>query len=239
MGTESDSMHLVYIDEVKFAPPQQKYYWLCGLAIPASAIKGVEDSLHVIADEYFASRILDPSTEFHARDIVHGKGPYNGKDLTGRIELIKKLTSVIEQNPSIGRIQIRLAPDRISRDDYQRIAFMFMVERLDQLMNARHSIGLLIADDDREFANENVRNLSKFKAGGTDFEYGQEISTVVDTVHHTRSHHSRLLQLADIYTYSVCLANGEPDRYPQRELVKHVRGLDPFLFPDKYKFWPP
>jgi hypothetical protein len=231
-------MHLAYIDEVKFAPPGQKYYWLCGLAVPEDAIKSVEQSLHLIADEYFHTHILDPSTEFHAVDIIHGKGPYNGRDLGSRVELIKQLANVVQKHPAIGRIQIRLDPARIGRDDYQRIAFMFMVERLDQLMNARKSIGLLIADDDREFASANVRSLSEFKASGTEFEFGQDISAVVDTVHHTHSHHSRLLQLADIYTYSVCLANNEPDPYPQRELVKHVRGLDPFLFPDKYKFWP-
>jgi hypothetical protein len=230
MTTEADSMHIVYIDEVKYAPPKQNFYWLCGLAIPASAIKGVENCLHLIADDYFDSHILEPSTEFHGSDIVHGKGPYKGKDLAGRLALMKKLTSVVEQNPTTGRIQVRLDPARITRSDYQRIASMFMVERLDQLMKVRHSIGLLIADDDREFANENVRNLSKFKAEGTDFQFGQEISAVVDTVHHTRSHHSRLLQL---------VAKSEPDRYPQQELVKHVCGLDPFLFPDKYKIWLP
>jgi len=180
-------MHLVYVDEVKFQPPEQQHHWLCGLAIPSDTIKSVEGSLDAIADDYFGSRILDPTTEFHATDIIHGKGPYNGRDMAGRLDLIKRLTSVVQEHPGIGRIQVRLDPARINRDDYQRIAFMFMVERVDQLMNARNSLGLLIADHDREFANENVRSLSAFKATGTDFQFGQDIARVVDTVHQTRT----------------------------------------------------
>lgn len=232
-------MHLVYIDEVKCQLPYQKYHWLCGLAIPSDTIKSVESALDAIADDYFASRALDRSTEFHAADIVHGKGPYSGRDLAGRLALIKKLACVVEEHPSIGRIQVRLDPELISRTDYQRIAFMFMVERVDQLMAARNSLGLLIVDHDREFSNENVRNLSAFKAFGTDFAFGQEVTHVVDTVHQTHSHHSRLLQLADVYTYAVCLSANSPTSYVKKTFVAHVRQLNPFLFPDKYKCWPP
>ena len=56
-------------------------------------------------------------------------------------------------------------------------------------------------------ASSRTRTLtsSAFKVTRTNFQFGQEITRVVDTVHHTHSHHSRLLQLADIYTYAVCL----------------------------------
>lgn len=232
-------MHLVYLDEVKFQLPDQPRHWLCGLAVPSEVIKSVEAAVDQIADEYFGTRVLDASTEFHAKEIIHGKGPYAGEDMAGRLELLKKLTSVIEQHPQIGRIQVCLDPSRINRDDHERIAFMFMVERVEQLMVARKSLGLLIADHDAEFVNENVRSLSTYKAAGTEFQFGQPILNVVDTVHHTHSRHSRLLQLADIYVYSICLARNRPDKYPKKELVEHIHTLDPFYFPDKYKFWPP
>ena len=79
-------MHLVYVDEVKFHPPEQQRHWLCALAIPSGTIKGVEGALDTIAADYFGSRLLDATTEFHAKDIIHGKGPYNGRDLKGRLE---------------------------------------------------------------------------------------------------------------------------------------------------------
>jgi hypothetical protein len=232
-------MHLVYIDEVKYDPPHQPRHWLCGLAIPADEIKSVEADLDSLADGYFGSRVLDKSTEFHAVDIVHGKGPYSGRDMAARLELLKSLSSIVEKHPQIGRIHVCLDPARMKRDDFEGIAFMFLVERVDQLMSARKSLGLLIADHDAEFASENVRSLSSFKAAGTEFQFGQSITNLVDTVHHTHSHHSRLLQLADLYVYSIALAFNKPDRFPKKEFVEHIRSLDPYLFPDKYKHWPP
>lgn len=35
-------MHLVYVDEVKYEPPVQPYYWLGGLGIPDRAIQSVD-----------------------------------------------------------------------------------------------------------------------------------------------------------------------------------------------------
>lgn len=232
-------MHLIYIDEVKFHPPVQPWYWLCGLAIPSDAIIAVEESLNSIAEEYFGTRVLDKQVEFHAVDIVNGKGPYKQRAIADRLALLKRLTSVVTGHPEIGRIQIRLEPGRISRDDYQRIAFMYFIERADQLLSTRKSIGMLIADHDREFITDNVKSLSAFRASGTDWQYGQEINRLIDTVHHTESHHSRLLQLADIYVYAVCASHRNPTDYIRGELVKHVRELDPFLFPTKFKYWPP
>src|SRR5690606_21603458 len=117
--------------------------------------------------------------------------------------------------------------------------FMYLVERVDQLMVSRKSLALLICDHDKEYVNENVRNLSTYKTTGTDFEFGQDIDHVVDTVHHTQSNHSRLLQLADVYVYlCAMLQNGGTD-YPRAEIIKHVKGLPNFAWPSKYKHWPP
>lgn len=232
-------MYLTYIDEVKYDPPTQPYYWLCGLAIPESSLKSVEAALSGLAESYFGTSILDKKTEFHAQEIIQGKGPYSGHAIGARLDLFKRIADVIDQHADIGRIQIRLNPSRITRDDYERIAFMYMVERLDQLMLARASIALLIADHDREFANANVRSLSAFKAEGTEFEFGQDISCVVDTVHHTQSHHSRLLQLADHYAYAICLSSNKPDKAPRKDAAEYVNALSNFTGPTKYKYWPP
>lgn len=231
-------MHLTYIDEVKYEDPRQPYYWLCALAIPGENVVSVEDSLNDIAEQYFGSVILDPTTEFHATKIVQGKGPFKGDKLAKRVQLFKDLVDAIDLHANIGRIKIRLDPSKMYSDDYQKLAFMFLVERVEMLMNRRLSKALLIADRDKEFVNTNVRNLSNYKAQGTSFELGHEIMNLVDTVHHTDSHHSRLIQLADIYTYSMCLLDKKHDKYPKSELTQYMRKLKNFRHPTKYKIWP-
>jgi len=116
---------------------------------------------------------------------------------------------------------------------------MYFVERVDGLMQRYRFKALLIADYEKDLVTMNVTNLSNFRVEGTDFEYGRAISRVVDTVHHTYSHHSRLIQLADVFTYGVCLAHGNNLRYPKDHLVRYMRGKRNFLFPSTYKFWPP
>lgn len=54
-------MHLVYIDEVKWHPSQDPYYWLCALAIKETDVLSVESSLNNIAARYFA--YIDPAHE--------------------------------------------------------------------------------------------------------------------------------------------------------------------------------
>ena len=230
-------MHLVYIDEVKHDPKAQQYYWLCGLAIPEEDIATIEASLDEIALDYFGSNEPTVSTEFHAVFIVQGKGPFKRKDTDGRIALFTRLASVIEAHPNIGRIVVRLDSQRISRPDLQTIAFMFFVERVDGLMKERNSKALLIVDHDAEFMNSNVKQLAKYRAGGTDFAFGREIDQVVDTVHHTHSHHSRLLQLADIFVYSKCLCSQDGLKYPRSNIVEALNKLE-YFYPSKYKYWP-
>ncbi len=231
-------MHLVYLDEVKFQEGQQPYYWLCGLAISDEKIMAVEAALAESAEAYFGSRILRPETEFHASYIVHGKGPYKGAALDERVALFERLVDIIDVN-DLGRIIVRLDPTRIARTDIEAIAFMYFVERVDGLMRRYRSKALLIADHEKDLVTMNVTNLSNFRVDGTDFEYGRKIAHVVDTVHHTHSHHSRLIQLADLFTYGVCLANKSELRYPKDHLVRYMREKQNLLFPSTYKFWPP
>jgi hypothetical protein len=232
-------LHLVYIDEVKCDGIQEHYYWQFALAIPEADVVSVENALNGLAKSYFGSAILSPETEFHGSPIVQGKGPFKGHPLDRRVDLFKKLVSVIESHPNIGRVVIRLDPQKMNRSDHQAIAFMFLVERVDDLMSARKSLALLIADHDKQFVNANVRSLSTFKAEGTDFQFGREIPNVVDTVHQTHSRHSRLLQLTDLYAYAMTMCQKNVETFPKNELTEYVNSLANFRFPSKYKYWPP
>ncbi len=231
-------VHLVYIDEVKYDPPSQPFYWLGALAFPETAVQGADRAMSAIANAYFSTEILDQVTEFHARDILHGKGPYKGRPLHNRVALYKQLIDVIDQTEGVGRIQVRIDPSKMVSASYKDKAFMFLVEKIDEYMQTQESLALLVADYDREIAGANVRSLSAYKARGTDYAFGRAITRVVDTIHHTVSRDSRLLQLADVYVYTLCMVVGECDAYPRSELAAHAKSKSHFLFPTKYKDWP-
>lgn len=224
---------------MKYQPPRERFYWLCALAIPEDNIPSIEHALSGIAQNYFGDDALSRGTEFHATHIVGGHGVYKGRPPEGRVELFKDLTNVIDAHPDVGRIEIRLDPSRMSRDDLHHIAFMFLVEKVNDLMHVRDSRALLIADHDQEMATPNVRSLAGFRKSGTDFAFGRAITHIVDTIHHTRSHESRLLQLADIYAFAMSLKAQESKAWRRVAIIEHINSLANFAWPTKFKNWPP
>ena len=66
-----------------------------------------------------------------------------------------------------------------------------------------------------------------------------ELTHLIDTVHFTDSHHSRMLQLADLYVWLLQLCtNPDPEAHPQKIVVCYVREKTDILSPNKYKVWP-
>lgn len=231
-------MHLVYVDEVKYQPPDQPYHWLCALAFPDRSIQSADSALSTIAMNYFGTPVLHSNNEFHAKEILQGKGPYKGRPMDTRVALYQSLLDTIDETADLGRIEIRIDPSKMVAATHTDKAFMFLVEKVDEYVKQQDSLALLIADEDKEIAGSNVASLSGYKARGTDYAFGRPITRVVDTIHHTRSHHSRLLQLADIYVYTLALVAGDCSTYPRSAIAAHARSKANLLFPTKYKNWP-
>lgn len=118
---------------------------------------------------------------------------------------------------------------------------MFLCERANNLVSAQKSLGLLIGDRESDSAADRyARTLSGYRARGTDFAFGQNIHNLVDSVHFTHSHLSRLLQLADVYTWILQFKNRNRKSSAQKhkEMMQVLRQLGVDLSPKKYKEWP-
>lgn len=231
-------MYLTYIDEVKYDRRIEKFYWLCGLAFPEESIKELEHSLSKISQDYFGTPILHTETEFHASHIVHGKSHYKGHKLSTRFELFKSLLDTLNNCQDLKKIEIRINPAKMIASDYQNKAFMFFVEKVNSLMGVLKSTALLISDHDKDMVSSNVTSLSTYKEQGTKYEFGSEINNIVDTIHHTHSHHSRLIQMADIYTYTMALRAKQSLNFPRKEILAYAKAETNLLNSDKYKYWP-
>lgn len=149
-----------------------------------------------------------------------------------------RLLDTIDETEGLARIEIRIDPSKMIASEFTDKAFMFLVEKVEELMIVERSLALLIADEDKETSVSNVTSLSNWKAQGTSYVFGRQIERVVDTIHHTKSHHSRPLQLADIYVYTLAMVAGNYVDYPRTKLVEHARKKENLLFPTKYKHWP-
>jgi len=233
-------MLVAYFDEVKHHPPAQTCYWLGCLVVTPESLWQLEGQVAELAKDAFGSGTLSRDTEFHAADIFHQKHNCREWNLAKRLDVLKRLISILGSRDDVGRIYVRLHPDRMVATDVEDKAFMFLVERVEGLLRARKSPGLLIGDRESEqISAVFAETLSRYRAGGTPYEFGTELTHLIDTVHFTASHHSRMLQLADLYVWvqQLCYV-GDLGKWPRRQVIEHARSMPHLLVPNRYKVWP-
>lgn len=231
-------MHLLYYDEVKFDPPIQPSYWLGGICVRDELIPEIEDQVGAIAERAFGSRLLTKDTEFHGIEICRGSGNFKGRDFEERLAFLEELLGILSSD-AVQRIRVRINPANIthSNDHPSEIAFMFFVECAESIFEANSDFGMLFGDYDEPIIGTSVATLSNFRKGGTRWARGKDIKRIIDTVHFAKSHHSRMIQLADIFLYcsQFCYQSNQA---PWRTAVEAKIKASNILSCTKQRDWP-
>lgn len=116
-----------------------------------------------------------------------------------------------------------------------------VVERVDRHRQAQKLPDMLIGDRENEtIAGKFAEELSRFRTDGTDYEFGTKLHRLLDTVHFSHSHQSRMLQLADLHTWLRQLREaGDQGRWHREQILNHISTINNCLSPSRYKEWPP
>lgn len=234
-------MQLIFFDEAKNDDDYPVYH-LGAVCIDEAHLCMIEERINSIAQKSFGTSILERDTEFHAAEIYHRKAHFKSWDDVGkRLDLLQDFIGILAL-PEVGLIDIQINCDKLyDSQSPEDIAFMFLCERSNQLMRTRKQMGMLIGDRDSDKAAARfATSLSTYRVNGTDFQYGQEITNLVDSVHFTQSHLSRFLQLADVYTWLKQFLHRNKSSTNDRHLslLKLCTGEGVDLGPSKYKEWP-
>jgi hypothetical protein len=229
--------YVTYFDEMKAMPAsQQNWYIVAGIAVPMREIGAIEEAVSVLSDKTFGTRDLTPATEFHASHIYHGKGPFKGMLPAKRLEILEALADIIASNGSVRRIYAAIDTSRLYEPKQApEFAFAHFCERV-QMMTGHKSTSILIGDRDDEQLSNMVRDFSQFRTRGTPWQYGIEIKSIVDSVHFTRSHHSRMMQLADSYVFIIGHWYGSKKGRMAESFTDALKRKD--LHAHRYKHWP-
>jgi hypothetical protein len=94
----------------------------------------------------------------------------------------------------------------------------------------------LIGDMDAQQASATIREFSQYRAKGTPWAYGIKISSIVDCVHFAHSHHSRMIQLADVYLFAATHRDSGRKGEMAEKLTVALKERD--IGPQRYKDWP-
>lgn len=231
-------MILFYYDEVKYHPPEQESFWLGGIGAKAEIVSELEDQVNLISQEAFGSKLLNKTNEFHGKEICRGKGLFKGKPEEFRLDILEKLLAIIGRE-DVFRVHIEIRPGNIthSTKPHDEIAFMYLTEQINSLLQENDTIGMMFGDYDEPAIGTSVASLSKFREGGTEWRRSKEIDRIIDTVHFAKSHHSRMIQLADIFLYCLQFFYGRNDA-PWRKRVADVITASKIYNCSKSRTWP-
>ena len=238
-------MHLIYFDEAKDDPDTQKHYWVSGIAVDAIHVKEIESKIAAISEEHFGTPCISRETEFHAADIFHRKHHFKQwNDQSKRVALIGELLQVLADK-RIKKLYIKISREyfksKFSAKKIDEWAFMLLCERANSLMGEVKEIGMLIGDrESSSLASRYADSLSNWRNSGTDYSLGRKISHLIDTVHFTESHSSRMLQLADIHTWcrQFYCHNRESSNSNHKLMLDQINLNPAALTPRKYKEYP-
>ena len=233
-------MLLTYFDEVKYQAGRQPYYWLGAIIVDAQCIFELEAKVNALADEAFGTKVMSRETEFHASDLFNANAHFKGWSLDRRLHFLKELITIFGNAKTMSKVYVRLDPEKMVSSEVEEIAFMFLVERVDGVLKSRRTPGMLIGDRESEtIAGKFSEKLSNYRAHGTDFHYGKSLQHLLDTVHFTHSHHSRMLQMADLHVWLRQLEHiGDQGKWHRMQVIKHIQSIDFCLAPASYKKWP-
>jgi hypothetical protein len=232
-------MYVTYFDEVKADVRQgQDSYWIGGIAIPMADVPEIEGQVNDLAEQVFGTTEFTPETEFHCKYLYRGKGPFKGMSPEQRIDLLVKLVDILADNAVIKRVYARVITPNLTGSEKKpdEIAFAFFCERVQMLISPHTTI--LIGDQDDERVKRMIQVFSRYRTSGTFWLYGIKIKNVADTVHFARSHHSRMLQLADVYLFYIThmYTSSRKGNWMADQLREKLKGKN--LYAHRYKEWP-
>ncbi len=235
-------MNFIFFGESKNEPGYPHYH-VGAVSINEEYLVQTESRVAELAFRAFGTRELSRETELHAIDIYHRKRNFKDwPDVEKRIQLLRELKAVLSLD-SVHLIKIQINCNEFySSQDPATVAFIYFCERANAFAKQMGDVGMLIGDRENDRESERfAKALSGYRSRGTDFEYGQDIHNLVDSVHFTHSHLSRLLQLADVYTWLLQFShrNRESKKSRHRTVLDLLREDGADLGPRKYKTWPP
>jgi hypothetical protein len=227
-------VYVTYFDEVKPVNEQQTY-WIGGICVAIENIPAIEAQVSALAKEVFGTSELTTNTEFHGRDIYFSKAAFKGVAPQKRLEVLSRLADILSNGDIVKRVYAAINTTKLyAPEKAAQFAFDFC-ERVQLCVGQDHKT-LLIGDEDHEQVRDLVRDFATYRMHGTPWDFGMEINSIVDTVHFARSHHSRMIQLADVYLFLITHSSGTRNGWMAEALTEILNAKE--LWAHRYKHWP-
>jgi hypothetical protein len=197
---------LIYVDESgntgSKRDPNQPIHMIGAVIVDEADVRPIEDALTALGDKCRLTSSFDRTFEFHAYDLCYGRGHFAQMSWPARLALLHELIAVLEKNNcTIAFTAVDKIKSPSTKSPYE-LAFMFLVERLEDHLKAQDQRGLIVADENKEVERDVIRNFARYKIANTGWGYRPtKIERLIDSVHFVRSEDNHLIQMADLVAY--------------------------------------
>ncbi|WP_448222526.1 DUF3800 domain-containing protein [Gordonia iterans] len=185
----------------------------CFAAVVADedATKQLTDRLTELMAQASRDYGIPSSTELHAHPMFHGKEAWAAVGQRARANLHEKvIDAILDADVTlllrhVSEQRLRERQDRRGYPDRfppEQVCFQHILQRVDKIATSRGEYALVIADErgDRERHRE---RFATYQTVGTPGVYlHTTLPSLLDTVHFAPSHHSRMLQAADMLAFT-------------------------------------
>ena len=199
-------MKLIYIDESgqtgTKSDPDQPLHLLSAVIVDDLHVRSIEDAVRTLGYKHFGAKSGNTDFEFHGHEIRSGKGYFKGTKVENRVIIVHELIDILMAHDSkIGYAVVDKSRSRASQHPHQ-LAFLLLVERIEDHLKAAQSLGLLVADENDDMEQRLIDDLEVFKTESTRFGWRPtKIEHVIDSIHFVQSRNNRLMQLADVVAF--------------------------------------
>jgi hypothetical protein len=195
-------MRVVYVDE---SARDGNVYFIGALVADVEAIAYIQSSLdRVAALVANTTPGFDPSAEFHGYDMFQGTGAWESVSAPLRAKASVLAIRAVAQSGATFIVR-GIDVTRLHRK-YQtparthELALAHALEEADAWLEQQGDHAIVVADE--HHTEEDGRRRFRLMTLGPDSDYStRAISRLVDSIYFGPSHHSRLLQAADVATY--------------------------------------
>ncbi|WP_213816166.1 DUF3800 domain-containing protein [Glaciihabitans sp. dw_435] len=199
-------MLLCFVDE-SF---KDDFYGFAGVIADEYATKDLTQRINSVMRQVSVDWGIPDSTEVHGYPLFHGKEAWQPIGARARVGIFEKLVNAIVES-DVQLLLRSIHKERLARrqasESYpvnfppEQVCFQHILQRVDRVARARDTHALVIADErgDRERHRE---RFAMYQTVGTPGVYMQtRLDRLLDTVHFAPSHHSRMLQAADMLAF--------------------------------------
>lgn len=200
-------MLLAFCDETE----RENFFGFATLIANEHATKALTASLTKVMENACWAYDIEPwMPEFHGQPLFQGRGAFQKLEPRVRVGLYQKVIDAIVAEDvlivlrSVYKDRLTAYQDRMgyaNRQPPEEVCLRFLMQRINMIAKSADTHALLIADErgDRERHRE---RFALYQTMGTPGVYmSSTLDRLLDTIHFAPSHHSRMLQAADMVAF--------------------------------------